>query len=192
MITLLIRESYRPQGFKRTLDSIRAQTFKNVNIIVSYDDERALTYIPDDVEKVQVFKNDKIFGYDEYVNDLKALVTEGWFGVIDSGDTLASPDALEALWRHFKGSAGVICQMSRNGRIKPKTQLIKERRILRGKIGMPCLFLHHSYKDVAHLDGSVGGADYVWIKAVSRKVRLKFIPLVVVNCGERDNGVMEG
>jgi hypothetical protein len=191
MITLLIRESYRPIGFKRTLDSIRAQTFKNVKIIVSYDDERALTYIPDDVEKIQVFKSDEIFFYDGYVNTLKSLVTEGWFGVIDSGDTLASPTSLEALWGHLKSCVGVICQMSRNGRIKPKNQLISERRVLRGKIGMPCLFLHHSYKDVAHLDGSVGGADYLWIKAVSRKVRLKFIPLVVVDCGERDNGVME-
>lgn len=192
MITILIRESYRPNGFKRTLESIKSQTFKNVKIIVSYDDVRALEYIPEDIQTVQVFKHDAIFWYDNYCNDLKALVNEGYFFFLDSSDVLASTSVLADLWRHLKSSSGIICQMSRSGRIKPKKDLISNRRILRGKIGMPCLFLHHSYKDVANLDGSVCGSDFVWIKAVSKKVRLKFIPLVVVACGERDNGVMEG
>ena len=191
MITILIRESYRPNGFKRTLESITAQTFKNVKIIVSYDDVRALEYIPENIQTVHVFKHDAMFWYDNYCNDLKSLVDEGYFFFLDSGDIFAYPSVLEVLWRHLKSSAGVVCQMSRNGRIKPKKDLIENKRVLRGKIGMPCLFLHHSYKDVAHLDGSVCGSDYVWIKAVSKKVRLKFITLVVVACGERDNGAME-
>lgn len=191
MVTLLIRCSYRPNGFKRTLDSIEAQTFRDWKVICSYDDERALSYIPEYIQKVRVYKSDKPFFYDEYVNDLKELVTEGWIGVLDEADLLASPNVLSDLWKHLKSSAGVICQMSRNGRIKPSKDLISNRRVLRGKIGMPCLFLHHSHKNIANLDGSVGASDYYWIKAVSRKVRLKFVPLVVVSCGERDNGVME-
>lgn len=191
MITILVRESYRPNGFKRTLDSILSQSFTQRRIIVSYDDERALNHIPEELEKIRVYKHDAQFFYDNYVNDLKSLVTDGYFIVLDVGDYFRSPDALQSLWSHLKGSNGVLCQMSRSGRIKPKKDLILNRRILRGKVGMPCLVLHHSFKDVTNLDGSKGGADYLWIKDVSRKVRLKFVPFVLVECGERDNGVME-
>lgn len=191
MITILIRESYRPNSLKHTLESIYAQSFTNWKIICSYDNERALSYIPENIQKIRVFKHDADFWYDNYVNDLKSLVTEGYFFVLDSGDVLSHSNVFTDLWKHLKGSNGVICQFSRNGRTKPKNNLIKERRILRGKIGMPCLFLHHSFKDIANLDGSVSAADYHWIKEVSRKVRLKFVPMVVVECGERDNGLME-
>lgn len=187
MITLLIRCSYRPEGFTRTFASIPVGT----GIICSYDDDRALTYIPPYLQTVQVSKHGAPFFYDNYCNDLKALVTSGYFGFIDEGDILL-PGALQTLQKHLKGSNGVICQFQRGHKIKPNHLLIKSRSVLRGKIGMPCLFLHHSHKDVAHFDGSVGAADYHWIKAVSRAVRLKFIALPVVYAEKRDNGATEG
>ena len=185
-ITLLIRCSHRPKGFARTYASIPA----GVSVICSYDDERALTYIPEHIQKVRVYKSDKPFFYDEYTNTLKQLVTEGYFGFVDEGDVIL-PGALELLKKHLKGSNGVICQFKRGAKIKPSTQLIRNKQILRTKIGMPCLFLHHSFKNVADFDGSVGAADYHWIKDISRKVKLKFIPLPVVYAEKRDNGAIE-
>lgn len=186
MITLLIRCSYRPVGFTRTLNSIPAGT----SIICSYDDDRALDYIPDGIQKIKVYKHEAAFFYDNYCNSLKELVTSGYFGFLDEGDVLL-PGALSELTKHLKGSNGVICQFSRNGKLKPPINLIRERRILRGKIGMPCLFLHHSYKNAAHFDGSVGAADYHWIKAVAQRVKLKFVALPLVHAEQRDSGVME-
>lgn len=187
-ITLLIRCSYRPKGFAQTLASIP----EGINIICSYDDERALGYIPEHIQKIRVHKHDAQFFYDNYCNDLKALVPKDhYFAFLDEGD-LIIPGSIGRLRPHLKGSNGVICQFSRAGRLKPNDQLIRNRRILRTKIGMPCLFLRGDYASLVDFDGSVGAADYFWIKAVSRLVRLKFIAISVVYAPKRDCGATEG
>ena len=185
-ITLLIRCSYRPEGFKRTLASIPP----NVTVICSYDDERALSYIPAPIQKIRVYKSPIPFFYDNYCNDLKALVTEGYFAFLDEGDTII-PNSLPLLSKHLKNSNGVICQFSRGGRLKPPTHYIQNKRIVRGKIGMPCLFLAARYASLVDFDGSVGAADYHWIRNVACKVRLTFVPIPVVFAPNRDCGVTE-
>lgn len=186
MITLLIRCSYRPNGFAKTFASIP----ENINVICSYDDERALTYIPEHIPKILVHKSPLPFFYDNYCNDLKSQVGSGYFAFLDEGDIIL-PYALDALRPVLKGSNGVICQFSRGGKLKPTLRHIFNKQILRGNIGLPCLFLHHSFRNVADFDGSVGAADYHWIKAVSRKVKLKFANIPVVYAEKRDNGVTE-
>lgn len=186
MITLLIRCSYRPSGFKKTYGSIP----EGINVICSYDDERALMYIPGHLQTVRVYKSSKPWFYDDYTNNLKSMVTEGYFAFLDEGDTII-PGSLSILKKHLKGSAGVLCQFSRGGTLKPSRLLINARQILRGKVGMPCLFLHAKHRHLVDLDGSVSAADYYWIKSVSRLVHLKFIDLPVVFAERRDKGVME-
>lgn len=191
LINLLIRTSYRPLLFQRCLDSIRSQTHQNIRIIVSYDDERALEYIPEGMDKIRVYKDTSIpFGYDNYCNDLKAAVTSGYFMFLDDDEQLTSNKCIESVSKHLKGSYGLICQFSRGGVLKPSNEFIKRNVIKRGKIGMPCIFLHHSLKNVADFDGTVGAADYHWIKAVSKKVRLKFVPIVVAYADRRSNGAI--
>lgn len=186
MVTLLIRCSYRPEGFARTYASIPA----GVDVICSYDDERALSYIPDHLLKVRVHKSNLLFFYDGYCNDLKERVTRGYFAFLDEGDVIL-PDALKALSHVLPGTNGVICQFSRAGKLKPSLKRIFSKQIIRGKIGMPCLFLHHTHKNVADFDGSQPAADYHWIKAVSRKVALKFVNIPVVYAEKRDKGATE-
>lgn len=189
MINILVRTSYRPELFKRAIDSIYGQTYSNFKIIVSYDDDRALEYIPDGFEKVRVYSDKTLpFFYDNYCNSLKELVTGGWFFFMDDDDILYDTNALQKLSKHLIGTCGIICQFNRNGKLKPSNELIRVRKIIRAKVGMPCLILHHSQKNVAHFDGSVGAADFHWIKAVSRKVRLKFVPIALVYADRRSNG----
>jgi hypothetical protein len=185
-ITLLIRCSYRPNGFAKTYASIPS----DVTVICSYDDERALSYIPVHLQKVRVYKSSKPFFYDEYTNTLKAMVTSGYFAFLDEGDVII-PNSLSILAKHLKGSNGVICQFSRAGKLKPSALLIRQRQVLRSKIGMPCLFLRHDLAALVDFDGSESAADYHWIKAVSRRVNLKFVPIPVVYAERRDGGVME-
>lgn len=191
MITLLIRTSYRPVLFKRLLDSIYSQTYKNVKLIVSYDDERALSYIPDSVRKIKVEKSSELFFYDNYCNDLKKLVNEGWFMFIDDDEFLYDTTALERVSGHLSANHGVICQMNRGGNLKPSNELLKNKIIRRGKIGMPCVVLHHSHKNIVHFDGSVGAADYTFIKNLQKRVPFKFVPIVVAYCDRRSHGQME-
>lgn len=191
LINCLIRTSFRQELFNRCIASIQAQTHKNIRIIVSYDDERALEYIPEDFTKIRVYKDLSIpFFYDNYVNSLKEQVVNGYFFALDDDEILASNDCIERICKQLKGSLGLICQFSRNGNLKPSNEFIKAKKIARGKVGMPCLFLHHSLKNIAHLDGSVGASDFHWIKAVSRKVRLKFVPIVVAFADRRSNGII--
>lgn len=190
-ISLLVRTSFRPTLFKRCIESIHSQTHQNIRIIVSYDDERALQYIPEGMDKIRVYKDSNHFGYDNYVNSLKEQVNTGYFCVIDDDEFLIDNDCISRVVRHLKGSMGLICQFSRGGKLKPSNDLIKQKRVVRTKIGMPCLFLHHSLKNIANLDGSKPAADYHWIKEISRKIRLKFVPVVVAYAEKRGNGLLE-
>lgn len=192
VITLLIRTSYRPTLFNRLMESIKAQTFQNIRVIVSYDDERALEYIPEELTKIRVYKDhSQAFFYDGYVNSLKEQVNTGYFVVIDDDEVLVDNDCVFKVSRHLHGKSGVICQFSREGRLKPSNDLIRQKRIVRTKVGMPCLFLHHSLKNIAHLDPTRSASDYHWIKAVSLKVNLSFVPIVVAYADRRSNGVLE-
>lgn len=192
LINILIRTSYRPVLFQRCLDSIKSQTHKSIRIIVSYDDDRALEYIPEGVDKIRVYKDASIpFWYDNYCNDLKKHVNSGFFMFLDDDDELASVKSIEIISKHLKDNYGLIGQFSRNGHLKPSSELIRRNQVKIGNIGMPCLVLHHSLKNVANFDGSVGAADYHWIKAVSKRVRLKFVALVIAFADRRSNGVLQ-
>jgi len=191
MITLLIRTSYRPTLFKRLLDSIERQSYKEINIIVSYDDDRALEYIPENIQKIRVYKTDKQFFYDDYPNQLMDLVSYGYFMFIDDDEFLYDVDALMKVSRQLNRKYATICQMNRSGKLKPSNDLIRNRRIVRGKIGMPCIILHAIHKNIARFDGSVGAADFLFIKDVQKKLPTKFINVAVAYCDRRSHGAME-
>lgn len=191
MITLLIRTSFRPVLFKRLLDSIRSQTYKDIDIIVSFDDERALEYIPSDIRKIRVEKSDEKFFYDAYCNQLKELVTHGYFMFIDDDEFLYDVNALMKVSKHLNRKYATICQMKRGKNLKPSNDLIRNRRIVRGKVGMPCIILHAIHKDVAKFDGSISAADFFFIKDVQKKIPFKFINVAVAYCDRRSHGSME-
>jgi len=162
LINILVRTSYRPTAFQKMLQSIKKQSYKNINILISYDDERALDYIPQDLyhNAIRVYKSNDLFWYDNYCDEL--------------GDC-----------------DGIICQMRRRRKLKPPDMHIKTREIMQGQIGMPCLVLNSKYKNLLKFDGSVPAADYNWIKGMSQMVKLNFCKIVLVSCNERDYGKME-
>lgn len=192
LINILIRTSYRPAQFARCLESIRSQTYRNIRIVVGYDDERALGYIPANVEwTFSQARNSIPFFYDLYCNDLKLIVTDGWFFFLDDDDVLASPAVLQELAEHLTGpNEAIICQFLRNGVPKPADNYIRKRVIWEGKIGLPCLVLHSKHKELSGLDGQKAG-DYRYIKEVTSQVNTKFIALPLVDAGARGHGRME-
>lgn len=190
-INILVRTGYRPVQFKRMMDSITSQTYDNIRVICSYDDDRALSYIPDSVDKVKVEKGPELFFYDNYCNDLKKMVEDGYFFFLDDSDYLQNETVIERLVPFLKGNVGLVVQMDRKGTLKPSNDHINSRLIHRAQIGMPCLVAHNSLNLIADFDGSVGAADYTWIKTLSRKRRLSFKKFVLVCTEDRNNGKME-
>lgn len=192
LINILIRTSYRPGQFARCLESIKSQTYKNVRVIVGYDSDHAVSYIPEAVERVRILRVMSFpYYYDLYCNYLKMFVTEGWLFFLDDDDVLTSPTVLEELAEHLTGPhEAIICQFLRNGVPKPADNYIRKRVIWEGKIGLPCLVLHSKHKALSGLDGQKAG-DYRYIKEVAEKVNTKFIALPLVSAGPRGNGKME-
>jgi hypothetical protein len=168
-----------------------SQTYKNVRVIVGFDEDAAEAYIPDEIECHFVAADPCIpYFYDLYCNDLKDRVTDGWFFFLDDDDTLASPTVLEQLAAHLSEPGAIICQMLRNGIPKPADNYIRKGVIREGKIGLPCLVLHSKYRDIGELDGQKAG-DYRYIQQVTERVPTRFIPLALVDAGTRGHGKME-
>lgn len=191
LINVLVRTSNRPQLFARCLESIKDQTYKNVRIIVGYDNAEALNYVPSSIERIPVHANKAIpYYYDLYCNQLKRYVEEGWFFFLDDDDFLHGRNALKNIAQHLTQPGAVICQFLRNSWPKPVDSAIKAGKIVEGKIGLPSLVLHSKYKDVAGLDGYKSG-DYRYILSVSTMVKTKFVPVILVETDRRSHGLME-
>lgn len=190
LINILIRTSNRPALFARCLRSIADQSYSNYRITVGFDRASALDYIPKGINHQFVYAdNSTPYFYDLYCNDLKEKVTDGWFLFLDDDDQLL-PGALSQLAAHLTEPGAIICQFIRNGIPKPRDNYIRHKVIQEGKIGLPCLVLHHSYKQIGQLDGQKGG-DYRYIKEVTSKVPTKFITLPLVTTDRRSFGEME-
>lgn len=194
LINILIRTSYRPEAFKRCWASIQAQTYTNYKVYVSFDNVDALDYIPDEVTAcLPVEKSKEPFGYNLYCNELKQLVTDGWFFFLDDDDVLVNPEALQTLASHIHTSHigwAIILQMCRGSFKKPSDFDIINGNFTQGKIGMPCIVLHHSIKNYADFD-CTESADYNYIKEMWRLVPCLFVPMVLVSSKRRGRGYLE-
>lgn len=223
LINILIRTTKgREKEFEKCIDSIRTQTYKNINIIVCTDDHTfivngTISKVLDKVDCEHTIFNVEPTGvpfhWNFYCNNLKDRVEEGWFFYLDDDDYLANPYCLDNIAERLNDPRlGVICQFNRGVKAKPEfsigdfyrsdnsgnilfngqaietntvgTFCVKPESIIRGKIGGSCIFLHHSHKDIAMWDGN-RAADYRFIKAVSEKIPLKWVPIVVVQAGNK-------
>lgn len=178
LINILIRTSNRKELFERCLKSITSQTYKNYKVIVS--DDCNCGYIPEWCETIKVEKGKKDFYWNLYCNELKGAVKEGWFFFLDDDDFLIDNTALQRISANLiDENEGIICQFARWGRRKPSTYHMTSRSIVRGHIGMPCIFLHYSKKDLAMFDDQKA-ADFRFIYDVSQKLELRFVFEVIV------------
>ncbi len=189
LISILIRHTEkREKKFERCMTSIIEQTYRNIEVFVSVDFEFRNNFLP--IVKVAKNLNLGPYYYNDYCNELKNRCQEGYFLFLDDDDYLANPTVLEKLALHLEDNPdGVICQMSRDsGKIKPSDELISAKKIVSGKIGMPCLVLHHQHKDLANIQCCDNG-DFLWINEVSKKVDLKFVHQVVIHSPNRSYGI---
>ncbi len=186
LINVLIRTSNREKLFNRAVQSVKNQTYKNVRIIVAADSKVAFSYSQLYANILIMVSPDrtKTFYWNLYCNTLKEAVDDGWFFFLDDDDFIRDKHALESIAMHLEEDKATICQFSRMGNVKPSNEMIENKQIVRGKIGMPCIFLHHSMKHIAQFDG-MRAADYRFIQEVSTKANIKYVPVVVVTTDNR-------
>jgi len=190
LINILIRTAKRPAEFRKCIQSVQEQSYKNVRLIVCTDDLDSLPYVQEELyysrlkyELFTVASSGVPFHWNFYCNNLKSKVTAGWFFYLDDDDTIADSSRLEeaVTLGLVDTNAGYIFQFLRGSTRKPALDF-NPSEIRRGKIGGSCIFLNHAHKEIAHWDGRKA-ADYRFIKAVAQKLPLKFVPIVVVKAG---------
>lgn len=181
LINILVRTCYRPELFNRMMKSIRSQTYQDIRVIVSYDDDRALEYIPDNYERIRVQRGEG-YAYNLYCNQLKEMVTDGYFIFLDDDDFFATPHVLAQLCALVKQDHCNIVKLDRKGKIYPRTNVI-----MSGQIGMPCMVLHHTHKNISDI-ALDGRGDSVWILKAIEKLATNFIDLVVVYSDRKGSG----
>lgn len=187
MISILVRTSYRPQGFSKLMASIDHPC----NVIVCFDDDRALEYL-NNYPFLTVFKVEKTggrFDYNLYVNALVQAGT-GHMIVVDDDDTLI-PGSIAALDLLLQPGQSYIVPFMRGTLMKPTPAQINNKDIAIGWIGLPCLILWHEHKQFVQFDHTEE-ADYKAIKRLSRAVSLNWINLPIVSSPARGWGRMEG
>lgn len=188
LINILIRTSNRPDLFSRCIKSIQKQTYQNYKIIVGCDNPDC-DYLPDDVEKIYHKPQPEYPAFwNLYCNGVKEAVNEGWFFFLDDDDMLSDATALERIAYHLTNpDEAVICRMKRWDFVLPKKDAFNNRIVERGNIGIPCIFLHHSRKAIADLDG-YKAADYRFIKQITQKIPAKWVNEIVAEIDRESKG----
>jgi glycosyltransferase involved in cell wall biosynthesis len=111
---VLIRTSKRPNYFKKCIDSVLRQTYKNVNIVVISDETGGKEYTkgypcrvihPDPVKPIQRPNRSEDYGNDfpanDYLNQAQQKV-EGFIFFLDDDDLFTSPQSIEKVMQFAK------------------------------------------------------------------------------------------
>lgn len=189
MINILIRTHNRMESFKRCLESVFSQSYTDYRLIISVQSELDYSYVRPLIrkgDKIFMVNDGEGFFYNLHCNKLKSAVNDGYFFFLDDDDTLEA-GALEAIAQHLEPDTALIVQLNRQGWLKPTTEMVDTKTLIEAQIGMPCMVLHHSHKDLANIENHVSG-DYLWIKSVLEKIESKWIHQVLVNSPRRGYG----
>ena len=175
-INILIRHTYRPKQFKKCIDSVLNQNYKNYNIIVSYDDDRCLEelskYNNIDYFNVKVRCAHK-YKFNLYCNELMNKVKDGWIMFLDDDDMLSNKNCLKKINMSLSDDNDIVFwKFLRPDRIIfPKN--IKQ--ILCGHI-VSCGYCFHSkFKDTSKWNPRRSGDYYFLEKLLKNNFNRKFI-----------------
>jgi GT2 family glycosyltransferase len=189
-INILIRTSNRERLFRRCIDSIRAQTFKDVNILVSADDEKTASYVKaEGIDPVIVQKRTRndidTAPYNMYLNELMVRVKGGWIFILDDDDYLADSSVLKKVVEHLKDDNAIYFMKMRwtTGRIIPSPENFTMRRIVLRDIGMPCFIFHAKHKHKVAFDTKKQGDFRFVTKLMTMVKKQRWIDLIVTQIG---------
>jgi len=185
-VNILTRTSNRPIGFKICEESIKNQTYSNINHIVSYDNDKDLNYLGNCKNKIkinrsEIIKNDKsknpnnpsfwFSPHNLYCNSLLDEVEEGWVMYLDDDDMLYDKTVIEKIVKNIVDEDTILIWKMRypDGRCLPDSHSFKTENIRLGGIGSPCFLFHSKYKDESIWDAYKCG-DYRFLEKLYKKI----------------------
>jgi hypothetical protein len=123
LINILTRTSNRPKLFKRNVDSVLSQTYKNIKHIVSFDDENDLSYINNhkhlflvNINKNELVKSDtsenpntgKYSPHNLYFNEMFKVIENGWVIILDDDNFFTENTSLEEISKFLVDEESLI------------------------------------------------------------------------------------
>jgi len=188
MLNLLIRTSGRPELFRRCVETVEGQDYKDYEILVSCDTNEKYPY-DYDIKVIRVKREKRQgarhFPWNLYFNRLLAEVKDGYVIYLDD-DARLVPGALQKIADNVKKDKLLIWKYQfANGRVIPEKQFWGKPPV-RQHIDSGC-FAHHIEHAVKWDNGRAG--DYrVARRLYSMLGPIWFDDVLVVSANNGDNG----
>ncbi len=99
-INILIRTSNRPEYFRKCIESVLSQNYKNYRVIVGYDKIESLEYLKDYdmIDKYEMKTTSKErFKHNLYLNTMMDKVQDGFIMYLDDDDMMAHNNSLNII-----------------------------------------------------------------------------------------------
>lgn len=208
LINILVRTHQRPNLFKRAIQEIVKQSYKNVFIIVIADDVASEKYakkaldegLVDDVVVVDptllkhTFSFEKLIQqglvknkdrnqgiYNLYYNNVIQQIKEGWILFFDDDFQFANNNSLKNLASKLTNEYNLViarCQIGEN-RIVPDDEYWKKLPVTRGQVSGGALCVHSIHKDIIIWDGFKAG-DYRLVRRLTDKMEVTWYKAVLI------------
>lgn len=170
-VYILIRTSGRPRFFARAMESVKNQTYENIQTIVHTDDPR------DEYVEGDIIIRDSAYGpeygsgfYNLYNNRLLNAIPDapGWYCFLDDDDEYAAPDVIARLVEASKPDHINVGRVQR--RLKKNVRTFPEKWKAQKSFQTECFFLHTDYKNRAKWWPHLGG-DHYYSKQFTTAIR---------------------
>ena len=198
-INILTRTSGRPNCFKRCVDSIKSQTYKNINHIVGADDDESYEYaskLCDNVIKLEKGVKNPDYGvahapYNLYINKLLSEVEDGYIVFLDDDDIYTSPNVLSKIANYLTEDRLLAWKTKLPYGIVPQDWAFNAPFLIPTQICSIAYAFHSKHKWAAQWD-HVKEADFRCAQRLSRLIGVMWLDEVLsevpsVGLGERED-----
>lgn len=188
LINILTRTHNRQKQFNVCRDSIKNQTYTNINHIVGSDvncdycDYYSLT--PKNITYPVPERGGYPAPWNLHLNELNMLVKDGWIMYLDDDDKFTDNDALKIIINNIADENELILwKVNINGRIVPSNDRLGL--VIAGDISGIGFMFHSKHLPVDW--GSWSFGDYRVIKSLSEKLKIKVIDKILTETQGRPN-----
>lgn len=175
LVNILTRTSNRPKYFKTCKDSIDNQTYKNINHLISVDDENSIYYVENynyfRVNRLNIKPDTLLPGtyfapYNLYLNTLLDNVDNGWIMFLDDDDKFIDNNSLFSIMKEIRDEDSLLFwKVQFANAIVPQPDYWLKRPV-QNHMSMIGFMFHSKYKDKVRFDyysaGDFRMANALW------------------------------
>lgn len=179
LINILTRTSNRPNYFKECFNSVKTQTYKNINHIISVDNDETEEYVkqytgnyirvnPIDKDGINLPNGIKFAPYELYLNDLRKEVKDGWIIFLDDDDKFISNGSLQKIVNNISNdNQMLIWRVQFPNKIIPEQIYFDKKQIVLNHFSMISFMYHKKYDNLVDFKPYYGG-DYFFANELEK------------------------